>query len=451
MEKRNNKYLDILKRYDKRLWDAAIQQEKIRQSYDCVERVMAQVGGVSIYLYILWVIKEAEKRNIKKLYFLARDGQIFFEVAKILCRENDIDIDCQYLYCSRLAWRVPRYFLMQEKCLDYICQRSMNLSIDKMFERTLLEESQVKKFCEELKISQEDRKRILDYDEVYRIKEKFRGSKTFLRSVYEKSRIEYKNTINYLEQEGLTEKKRFAIVDTGWVGSMQESLSELLSCHEKKQIVVEGFYFGMFRIPKDNSQKYYAYLFSNNKGLWRKVRFNNNLLECMCGATDGMTLGYENRGGIWQPRFANQRNLNSDRWNVKANHILVVQYAEYMCRKGKLIDIPYKESQKITGKLMEAFMMRPTRDEAESYGRYLFSDDITEKGVLELAPCLNKIDLLGEDFLPKVLKRLFVKDTVRRQTKSYWIEGSIKRSGTKLEAWHYFNSMLWHLLQFGTM
>ena len=93
MEKRNNKYLDILKRYDKRLWDAAIQQEKIIQSYDCVERVMAQVGGVSIYLYILWVIKEAEKRNIKKLYFLAREGQIFFEVAKILCREKDIDID----------------------------------------------------------------------------------------------------------------------------------------------------------------------------------------------------------------------------------------------------------------------------------------------------------------------------------------------------------------------
>ena len=171
----------------------------------------------------------------------------------------------------------------------------------------------------------------------------------------------------------------------------------------------------------------------------------------MCGATDGMTLGYENKNGIWKPCFANQYNLNSGRWDIKANHALIVQYTQYVCGRGNPIDIAYEQSQKITGKLMEAFMMYPTKDEAESYGRYLFSDDMTEKGVLELAPRLSKAELLGEDFLPKILKRLLVKDTLKRQTKSYWIEGSIKRSETKLETWHCMNSMLWHLLQFGIM
>ena len=269
--------------------------------------------------------------------------------------------------------------------------------------------------------------------------------------IRDRSKIEYANTIQYLQQEGLTDNEHFAIVDTGWVGSMQESLSELLSYYKKKPIVTEGFYVGLFQTPKDSFQKYYPYLFSSNRGLWEKVRFNNNLLECMCGATDGMTVGYEKVNNIWKPRFASVHNLNSDRWDIEANHALVVQYAECMCCSNTIFDITYRESKKITGKLMEAFMMHPTKDEAESYGRYLFSDDMTEKGVLELAPSLEKLELFGEDFIPKILKRLFIKDIMKKQTKSYWIEGSIKRSGTKLEKWHNFNSLLWHILQFGSM
>lgn len=450
MNKENEKYLNILKRYNKELWAVAVWQEQQHQ-YDSIERVMAQVGGVSIYLYILWVIQEAKKRNIKRLYFLARDGQIFFKVAKIICKKKNIDIECRYLYCSRIAWRIPQYFLMQEKCLDYICQRSMNLNINKMFERTSLAEEQIQQFCELLNIEEKDRERLLNYNEANIIKEKLRKSRIFLETVYEKSKIEYTNTIQYLQQEGLTDNEHFAIVDTGWVGSMQESLSELLSYYKKKPIVTEGFYVGLFQTPKDSFQKYYPYLFSSNRGLWEKVRFNNNLLECMCGATDGMTVGYEKVNNIWKPRFASVHNLNSDRWDIEANHALVVQYAECMCCSNTIFDITYRESKKITGKLMEAFMMHPTKDEAESYGRYLFSDDMTEKGVLELAPSLEKLELFGEDFIPKILKRLFIKDIMKKQTKSYWIEGSIKRSGTKLEKWHNFNSLLWHILQFGSM
>ncbi|MFR8070732.1 MAG: hypothetical protein ACLU79_15910 [Clostridium sp.] len=450
MNKENEKYLNILKRYNKELWAVAVWQEQQHQ-YDSIERVMAQVGGVSIYLYILWVIQEAKKRNIKRLYFLARDGQIFFKVAKIICKKKNIDIECRYLYCSRIAWRIPQYFLMQEKCLDYICQRSMNLNINKMFERTSLAEEQIQQFCELLNIEEKDRERLLNYNEANIIKEKLRKSRIFLETVYEKSKIEYANTIQYLQQEGLTDNEHFAIVDTGWVGSMQESLSELLSYYKKKPIVTEGFYVGLFQTPKDSFQKYYPYLFSSNRGLWEKVRFNNNLLECMCGATDGMTVGYEKVNNIWKPRFASVHNLNSDRWDIEANHALVVQYAECMCCSNTIFDITYRESKKITGKLMEAFMMHPTKDEAESYGRYLFSDDMTEKGVLELAPSLEKLELFGEDFIPKILKRLFIKDIMKKQTKSYWIEGSIKRSGTKLEKWHNFNSLLWHILQFGSM
>ena len=95
-------------------------------------------------------------------------------------------------------------------------------------------------------------------------------------------------------------------------------MSELLSYYKKKPIVTEGFYVGLFQTPKDSFQKYYSYLFQVIRGLWEKVRFNNNLLECMCGATDGMTVGYEKVNNIWKPGFASVHNLNSDRWDIRS-------------------------------------------------------------------------------------------------------------------------------------
>lgn len=448
MKKSDNRYLDILKKNEKCLWDAACQMEKNRYEYNCAERVMTQVGGVIIYLFVLWVINEAQSKGIKRLYFLARDGQIFYEVAHIICRENQIDIECKYLYCSRIAWRVPRYFLMKEKCLDYICQRSMNLSIDKMFDRTLLEEFEIESVCEEIGISQADRKRVLNHEETITIKEKFRNSKKFLELVYAKSKMEYERTMGYLNQEGVLENKRFALVDTGWVGSMQESLGDLLTFNKQQQVITEGFYFGMFKVPKNSVQKYYSYFFSPKEGLSRKVIFNNNLLECMCGATEGMTLRYEKKNSVWIPILSNKQNINSDKWNIKENHALVMQYAEYITRIEGIPNITLKHSRKITKELVKTFMMQPSAQEAQVYGAYLFSDDITEKGILELAPKLNQAELFGEDFIPKIFKRIFIKDMNKRQTKSYWIEGSIKRNGTMFGAWHRFNGVLWHGLQY---
>ena len=447
IDNKEQRYFRILEDIQQ-LWQIAKKIEEEYPATNVVERVMAQVGGPVIYLYVAWVIQEALARKIRRLYFLARDGQIFYEVAKLICHYEKLDLECRYLYCSRLAWRVPRYWLMGEKCLDYICQRSMNLTIRKIFDRTLLSEEKVTEISKEMGFAEAEMNRILDYGEINIIREKLRVSSIFMQSVYEESQKQYENTRGYLKQEGLCENVKFAIVDTGWVGNMQQSLCDLLRSKDLPLVKVEGFYFGMFRQTKLKKQFYHAYLFAKNSGFLRKIVFNNNLLECMCGATDGMTVKYMERNGAFYPYFASKRNINSGRWNIKENHRIICRFAEQAGKKYGMIRIPYKESVKISSRLMRKFMMLPTSEEAEQFGRYLFSDDVTEKGVRELAPYLTQRELLSEDFIPKVLKRLFVKKTIVRQTKSYWIEGSISRSKTCLASWHRLNGMIWHLLQF---
>ena len=47
-----------------------------------------------------------------------------------------------------------------------------------------------------------------------------------LERIYEKSDAAYETTIGYLRQEGLLGNVRYAIVDSGWVGTIQKKYAD---------------------------------------------------------------------------------------------------------------------------------------------------------------------------------------------------------------------------------
>lgn len=67
---------------------------------DFLYRVGASVAGPQLVPYVAWLLKKAKDDELKRLYFLSRDGQILMQIAKIL----GTDIELKYLYASRAAW-----------------------------------------------------------------------------------------------------------------------------------------------------------------------------------------------------------------------------------------------------------------------------------------------------------------------------------------------------------
>lgn len=61
--------------------------------------------GIALYTYVDWILKQASGRNIKRLYFIARDGFILKRIADVIIKEYELDIKTFYLYGSRNAWR----------------------------------------------------------------------------------------------------------------------------------------------------------------------------------------------------------------------------------------------------------------------------------------------------------------------------------------------------------
>ena len=79
---------------------------RIHKQWNRFEAIGGYVGGGIVFSYALWVIENAVKYSISKLFFVARDGYVIKLVADIIIAERKYNIDTEYIYGSRRAWRV---------------------------------------------------------------------------------------------------------------------------------------------------------------------------------------------------------------------------------------------------------------------------------------------------------------------------------------------------------
>ncbi len=442
-----DRYLNVLKKSGIEMFNASIEtMNNSKGNDDVVYNVSATMTGPLIFLYISWVIEEAVKNKIKRLYFLSRDGYIMKKVADVIVKHQHINIECRYLYGSRMAWRVPQYHIQGEECLDQICINGINVNLKKIMERGLLTEKEQEKVCNELNINEIEFNRVLNPYEIIDYKDKLKENTSFLKFVVEHSKQAYGSTIGYLEQEKLFDNVKYAIVDSGWTGTLQRSLQNLLDSVEKRGGIT-GYYFGMYNIPEDLDEKNFnTFLFNKNSGLLEKINFNNNLFECLCCAENGMTTGYKESGGNYIPIFSSSENLNINVWPINNQIETVCEYAINASKNlnGQILDS--NKSRKIAFKLCKKSMMNPSKPEVDVYGKFLFSDDITENNVYPLAIPMTKTDLKKNNLLNIVYNKLFVKGQGAPIKKSAWIEGTITKSNVKNAWWYKLNAKIIRLI-----
>ena len=58
-----------------------------------MEEYSFSVIGPVMFNYTAWVLKEAERRGIKRLCFLARDGYLLLKIAERICTALGVEIE----------------------------------------------------------------------------------------------------------------------------------------------------------------------------------------------------------------------------------------------------------------------------------------------------------------------------------------------------------------------
>ena len=406
-------------------------------------------SGPLIFNYIWWVLKQAKERGIKTLYFLARDGYLLREIAQSFCDYFGFSIECRYLYCSRAALRMPSYHLTCEEKYDLLLCSGYLFSVSSVLQRAELNEEQQKLVCAECGIDFNARDRLLSRREFDELCQKLRNSKSFENFVDTKSKENYQAAIAYLQQEGLFKQETVAIVDSGWSGSMQRSLRQLLESADFSGKLL-GFYFGMYVEPKEKQDgEYCTWFFNRHTSSKYKIPFNNNLFECLLAAPHGMTVRYSFDGEKALPCFLSDPDESAKKQIVE--HIaLVCAYTGERVRKIEFNNFAENTIRKESLKLVKRYMVHPEREEALYYGNLAFCDDITEAYLLRLVSP-ETISQLKHYSMAARLWRRFISRKSIKTAELFWPYGTIAFAPRWKQWWYRMNVYIWEWLRYEHM
>ncbi|NFG28054.1 hypothetical protein FC777_13155 [Clostridium botulinum] len=430
--KKINYYNKILKKYSYHVdffKTANIMMENMPENINLQNKIIylnsTMVTAPTLISYVLYILKNAKEKKIKKLYFLARDGYIMHKIAVILCEKYNINIECRYLYCSRLVLRAPLYLINRGEAIEKICEEGAKISIEIVLKRAGISNDIQNNILNEL--DEEFKNKFLTKKDLNKLKTILLNNKLFNEYAYEYAKDKYNDIFEYFKQEKLFEEKKYAIVDVGWLGTMQRHIREILQYSGYKNNM-NGYYFGMFENGRYEDGEYNCFYFSKEKNSSRRAFFNNNLFECMCSANHGMTIGYsKDTAGFIKPVLKQYEN----KWNVNIQLNIVEKFCEKFSILNQWNEISFNYLDLMVKRLIISFMVFPNKEEASIYGSIPFCDDFTESYKIKLAQRLTKQELYQYNMFYKIYKKLFFIKNSNKFNESFWINGSIQVSDVK--------------------
>ena len=287
------------KEYEKSLLVANLQNSFVQISLGCAKNIRlnkfpndekAQLGaslaGPILFPYIYWLLDQAQKRGIERLYFIARDGYVMKLIADLIIKENNLPIKTKYIYGSRKAWRISALNLDDDELYRQFIQFTMYepKKIPQAFGLTKEEFlSILPKKLRNYSTSKPD-KRLAEY--LY-------NNKDVLKFAIEKNKAQKECVINYLKNTIDCTDDKFAFVDLDGSGLTQNCLARLMNNFYDKNI--KSFYYAVTPAccRSLNLEKYYYYtLKRGNMG---------NMLELLTRAPHGQTLKYADKNEDYKP------------------------------------------------------------------------------------------------------------------------------------------------------
>ena len=197
----------------------------------------AKVLGPLLAGFSKWLSDKLERENIRKVFFLSRDGFTMKEAFDVV---NPNGFETAYIYASRRSWTVPAIW-MESEYEDVLKNISMSpkTSVRSFVTRLGLLPENCLAEIQECGLSLET---IIDKRELL-TSEKFRQLYSSLRKkVVDNSKAEYDAVVRYFQDNNVNGK--FAIVDIGYNGTMQKALNTILEAAEIDSEIF-GFYMGL--------------------------------------------------------------------------------------------------------------------------------------------------------------------------------------------------------------
>lgn len=201
--------------------------------------ILAADHVAGLYLpFVLFILRQARLRGLKKVHFLSRDGYIMYRIAQAL---NQKDIELNYLFVSRKA--LTRAFIASEpeqKFMQIVDRKTLiGKSVSSILSQLKLDRDEIEKF-HSIKF---EYNKILTKSQEQDFLGKIFNNPDFTPDFISECDAEVQTVREYLIQQGLSDDESQAMVDIGWLGTTRLMVNGILGLSDESNIPT--FYVGV--------------------------------------------------------------------------------------------------------------------------------------------------------------------------------------------------------------
>jgi len=361
----------------------------------------ASTGAIVVYAFCKWLRQRAEVLNIHHLYFCARDGFLIQKAWEASGFDTGTTTH-SYIYLSRRPLNFASGYLtsssvkLSPSFLDFLSTSWRNTTLRTAIDRISEDGSQSLLRAGKHIFGDIDKRLVWDVPNQFRDFMQKNASE-----IYEVARKQYKAIAGYLEQEKVLDGRRLAIVDLGWTGSIQTSLSQIRAQHGVSG-GLSGFYYGLW--PDAAGKRYSAgcmeAAFGSDFKTVREQAYLRNaidILEAVHCANAGTVVSYRKSDSAWSP-------ITSHNATERTQH----QYCTEPFQRGVLDTIKtWTSGGNVAGinaedvtidaaiAALSALTLSPSKSELSNYGQLKYCQTF-EHGKFDELICRTPPDSMDE-------------------------------------------------------
>lgn len=213
----------------------------------CAERtdeaaLVAELLGPAIMVFVVWVLGEARRLGLERLYFCARDGYLPWRMAARLTPQFG-DVECRYLHVSRRALYLPSVLAVMPEEMPWLRKWYERISLRQALAKLDVRVDDFAGASSEATDLARMPDSVLD-DAAWESFWKTIRSDAMRRVILDNAKTQREAALGYFREQGLFLDSRWAIVDVGWHLSCQAAMRKLLRSADS-QANVRGLYLGL--------------------------------------------------------------------------------------------------------------------------------------------------------------------------------------------------------------
>lgn len=357
---------------------------RIKYNLRKTQAIGADLATFLLIPYVEFIIDNCIARNIKRLYFISRDGYILKEIVDIIIKEKKLNILTKYIFASRKAWRVFPQSIEDIDLVTLISYSNFNFikTYDDLADAFMITKDELRSFID----IDED----IDYinpTELYNIVKALDQDIDFKNFIIKRNNKKRELLEGYISQEVDMSDENYAFVELDGSGYTNYMMSKVMYDKQKVQAPIKTFYYWATGVNFASMELEFISFFPS------KVS-TGNIIECLCRAPHSQVVEYEKIGNMYKPVFEDS---NGEELLLSAG------YEDYMygvlCAAKTYQYGIVKNTLKVVEKAFEYITKRPDEEILAFLGDIPFSITGRDGKISTFAPALTRTDIFNVYFL----------------------------------------------------